>query len=505
MTYSIASEARIQGSVAELAGSNKPYSVVWSDNRDLKGWTTFINLDVIGAWNGFLFGTKLGPSGGFIGPTDTFLPLDALVNGHIFFRLKYDKHPKNPNPTSFGKIQWTTASDSLFDDTKSINFTLIPDGKWHLYDLDMNQASKWVGLINKVRFYPCEDGYINDEFFLTFFEIGTNDFDFALDNPAAGISGKLMGGEPLPEEITITKDLNDKLLVNIDGYGYVSITLNEQTGTRFTIARDIAIQLGKISIGGYVRAQTALDEETNKLIIESGTRDEFSSVSIRDGENSAAFTLGLTNSVGEFIGTMTPGSPPASGYVPLSDYRPKTIEILSLFDNDNVLPAFSLDPQTPLLEGGRRNFGLSGQRLKTDIVIEGRSTPLQSQTITSAGNLDGTTKTFIDLNHPFTDDGFLSYIRFNGVSDPGGGTKWKIFRPNLDGTLTLVHEGIIGETNFTPNPSGGLVLTTSPGVFEVNVSAQNLKVRQGDLLAIFNAGFHVAAQSKDRSRFASTN
>lgn len=491
MSYTIAAEARIQGSVSALAGSNRPYSVVWAENRDLKGWTTFVNLDIVGAWNGFLFATKLSSSGGFIGPTDTFLPLDALLNDHIFFRLKYDKHPKNPNPASYGKIQWTTSSDPLFDDSKSIAFPLLADGKWHLYDIDMNQASQWVGLINKVRFFPCEDGYINDEFFLTFFEIGTNDFDFSLDNPNAGIPGKLIGGEPLPEEITITRDVNDRLLVNIDGYGYVSITLSEQTGTRRTIARDIAIQLGKISIGGYVRAQTSLDEETGKLIIESGTRDSDSSVSIMDGENSAAFTLGLTNSVGEFIGIMTPGSPPATDYVPLSDYRPKTIELLSLFDNDNVLPAFSLDPQTPALEGGRRNFGLSGQRLKTDIVIEGRNTTYQSQLVTAAGNLDGTAKTFIDLNHPFTDDGFLSYIRFNGVADPDGGTKWKIFRPHLDGTLSLVHEGIIGETNFTPNPSSGLVLTTSPGVFEVNVSTQNLKVRQGDLLAIYNAGFHV--------------
>lgn len=491
MTYSISSEALIQGSLSELAGPNRPYSVVWTEDRDLQGWTTFINLDVVGVWNGFLFGTKLSTSGGFIGPTDTFLPLDSLVNGHIFFRLKYDKHPKNPNPTSYGKIQWTTTSDPLFNEDKSITFPLNIDGKWHLYDLDMNQASKWVGLINKVRFFPCEDGYINDEFFLTFFEIGTNDFDFALTNPAAGVPGRLMGGEPMPEEITITKNVNDKLLVNIDGYGYVSITLNEQTGTGSTIARDIAIQLGKISIGGYVRAQTSLDEETNNLIIESGTRDEDSSVSILNGENSAAFTLGLTNSVGEFIGIITPGAPPALGYVPLSDYRPKTIELLALFDNDNVLPAFSLDPKTPTLEGGRRNFALSGQRLKTDIVIEGRGTPLQSHVTTNNGSLDGEAKTFIDLNHPFTDDGFLSHIFFNGISDPDGGTKWKIFRPLLDGTLTLIQEGVIGETNFTPNPSSGLVLTTSPGVFEVNVSTQNIKVRQGDLLAIYNAGFHV--------------
>lgn len=105
MTYSISSEALIQGSLSELAGPNRPYSVVWTEDRDLQGWTTFINLDVVGVWNGFLFGTKLSTSGGFIGPTDTFLPLDSLVNGHIFFRLKYDKHPKNPNPTSYGKIQ----------------------------------------------------------------------------------------------------------------------------------------------------------------------------------------------------------------------------------------------------------------------------------------------------------------------------------------------------------------------------------------------------------------
>lgn len=491
MSYSVLAEARVQGSVADLAGANRPYSVYWAENKNLQGWTTFVNLDIVGAWNGFLFGTKTSASGGFIGPTLNFPVVDAQVNDHIFFRMKYDKHPKNVNPTTFGKIQWITTADATFNDTKSFTFEVIPDGKWHLYDLDMNTASQWVGNITRVRFFPCENGFRNDEFFLNFFEIGTVDFSFSLDNSRAGLPGRVIGDLPLNQDITIEKDVNDHLIVNIDGYGDVSITLTPQTAQPSAIARDISLQLGKVAIGGYVRAQARIDADNQKLIIESGIKAADSSVVVKYGPNSAAPVLGLTNVVGEFIGITEAGVSPAFDYVPLASYTPKTLELFSLFDNDSALPAFGLDPQVPVVEGGRRNFGLTGRRLETEIVIEGRGTNFQGQTISTIGSLSGSATTFIDLNHPFTDDGVLSEIFFNGIANTSGGTKWKIFRPSLNGTLTLVTEGVIGQTTITPNPSGGLVLTTSPGVFRVDVSTQNIKVRRGDLLGIYNASFHI--------------
>lgn len=491
MSYSILTEAKVQGSISDLAGSNRPYSVYWEENRNLQGWTTFVNIDIVGAWNGFLFATKRTASGGFIGPSNQFVPVDAEVNDHIFFRMKYDKHPKNPNPTSFGKIQWTTGSDPLFNDTKSFTFEIIPDGKWHLYDLDMNLASQWVGAINQVRFFPCEDGFINDEFFLNFFEIGTTDFEFSFDNPRAGVPGRLFGGTVLPAEITIEKDVNDRLIVNIDDYGDVSITLTPQTAAPSIISRDISLQLGKVAIGGYIRANAFVDPETQLLVIESGIKESDSSVRIRFGSHSAASILGLTNVVGEFIGTVVDGVAPAGDYRPLSSYRPKTLELLSLFDNDSSLSAFGLDPQQAVVEAGRRNFALTGRVLDTEILVEGRATDFQGQNITTIDSLNGGAKTFIDLNHPFTDDGVLDQIAFNGIADTSGGTKWKIFRPKLDGTLTLVTEGVIGQTAIVPDPSDGLVLTTEPGIFVSNVSAQNVKVRRGDYIGVYNASFHV--------------
>ena len=187
--------------------------------------------------------------------------MDALENDRIFFRMKYDKHPKNTNPTSFGKIQFTTTSDPLFDDTKSVTFDVFPDGKWHFYELDMNAVTSWVGLVNNIRFFPCEDGAINDEFFLSFFEIGSNEFTFSFDTPEAGSPGFVVGTKALNQALTITKDVNDTLIVNIDGYGDVSITLTPQSASPLLIARDISLQLGKVAIGGYTRAEAFLDEE----------------------------------------------------------------------------------------------------------------------------------------------------------------------------------------------------------------------------------------------------
>lgn len=493
MTYSILSEARVQASVAEQGGSSRPYSVYWSTNKDLQDWTTFVNLDIVGAWGGFLFATKTTTSGSYIAPSNSFPPVDSQVNNHIYFRMKYDKHPKNVNPTNLGKIQWLTTADPVYDTNKTIEFEVIPDGKWHLYDLNMDQATYWVGNINAVRFFPCENGYRNDEVFLNFFEIGTSDFEFSFENERSGSPGYVMGATPLVGELTIEKDVNDKLLVNIDGYGYVQITLTPQTAQPSDIAKDLAFQLGKTAIGGYNRAQARIDAESQKLIIESGTYDSDSSVSIQYSENSAAVTLGLTDVTGYFLGSQVSGTAPAVDYVPVAVYKPTTLEITSLFDNDTDLPAFSINPQTPLVEGGRRDFAETSRKLTTTFFTEGSSTNFTNQKITTTDYLDVSGKTVVDLNHPFSDDGQLQYIYINGIPDTAGGTKWKIFRPRLDGTLDFIAEGVIGQTNIVPNPSGGLVLTTEPGVFAANVSASNVFVRRGDLLGVYNTKLHVGS------------
>jgi len=493
MAYSILNEARVQGSLAPQGGSSRPYSVFWTENGDLEGWNTFVDLDIVGTWNGFLFATKTNDEEGYIGPTDTFVPVDALVNDRIFFRLKYDKHPKNRNPTSTGKIQWTTEADPLFDDDKSVEFDLLADGKWHLYELDLNLSPQWVGLINQVRFIPSIDGARNDEFFLNFFEIGTTDLPFDLDNPDAGLPGKVVGRTGLIGEITIEKDVNDRLLVNIDGFGFVPITLTPQTATPELIARDVSLQLGKVAIGGYIRAQARIDPDTKQLIIESGTRMADSSVAIQFGTNSAAPALGLTDVTGFFIGEAESGQDPSPGFSPISAYRPTTLELLSLFDNDNDLPAFGLDPQDVVVEAGRRDFALTGRRLATEVVIEGRGLDLNDVNIFTENSLAATSKTFIDINHPFTDDGKLDAVFMNGIADEDGGSKWKIFRPSLDGTLTLIDEGVIGETTITEDPNGGLVLSQEPGVFKADISTQDVFVRRGDLLGIFNVSLHVGA------------
>jgi hypothetical protein len=491
MTYSILTEARVKSSVADQTPAERAYTTFWIEDADLQGWTTSLNLDVVGAWGGFLFATKRTATNGFIGPTSDFAAVDAEVNDKIFFRLKYDIHPDNTSPATQGKIQWITSADAVFNSTKEVTFTTIPDGKWHFYEVDMGEVSSWVGNIVNVRFFPAENGAFNDEFFLNFFEIGTTDFTFSFDNSIAGFPGKLTGGLPLAAAITITKDVNDKLLVNIDDYGFVQITLTPQTAQPEIIARDIALQLGTVDIGGYLRADAFIDSSTNKLIIESGTLDSDSSVRVQSGTNTAGVSLGLVNAGGVFIGTTEDGEAPSSGFTPLSAYRPTTLEIISMFDNDDSLPAFTLEPQQFIVEGGKRDFGLSNRRLRTEVAVEGRGESHRGQNIITEGQFDAQGRTLIDLNHPFTDGGELEKIFVNGVLDTTGGSKWKIFRPKLDGTLEFIDEGSIGTTTITQNPGGGLVLTTEPGVFVANVSSSNIKVRRGDLLGIFNASLHV--------------
>ena len=489
MTYSILTEARIQGSLADQQPESRGYSTFWPENGNLEDWTTFVDLDIVGVWNGFLFGTKRSATEGFIGPSTPFPAVDSFVNDRIFFRLKYDKHPKNKALTSLGKIRWTTVSDPLFDDTKSVTFDLISDQKWNFYEINVGDVGSWIGEINNIQFFPSIDGAFNDEFFLNFFEIGTNDFDFSFDNPKAGTPGKLTGGSPVVGEIIIEKDINDKLIVNIDGFGDTQITLTPQTAKPLIIARDVSLQLGKISIGGYLRAEAFIDIQSQKLIIQSGIRASDSTVRVKFGSQSAAPTLGLTDTVGNFIGTTEDGTDPDSDFVPLSSYSPTTLEILAMFDNDNTLPAFTLDPQRPVIEAGRSDFALVNRKLKTSIVIEG-FVGLLAPKIETIGTLDFQTKTLIDLNHPFTDSGSLKKIFANGVFDSGGASKWKIFRPNLAGQLTLVNEGSIGGKTIVDDPSGGLVNSPIQDMVSADVSASNVNVRAGDLLGMFNASLH---------------
>lgn len=494
MVYSILSEARIRHSVAPKQPDVIQYQVVWDVNRDLKGWTTFVNMDIVGAWGGFLFGTKRTQANSFIGPSSNFSQVDALVNDRIFFRMKYDQHPKSNEATSYGKITWTTAGDPLFDEAKTQTFDVIPDGRWHLYEINMGENPNWVGDINRVRFYPCEDGFINDEFFLSFFEIGTSSLDFSFDVEAAGSAGFVEGGSPILGSTIIEKNVNDKLIVNIDGYGDVQITLTPQEVTAFLLARDISLQLGKVGVGGYTRAEAFLTED-QRLRIESGTRASDSSVTVKSGPNSAGFDLGLLDSSGYFIGITGAGSDPSSNYEPLSAYNPTTLEILSMFDNDDALAAFALDPNQYIVQGGNINFDVVHQRLKTDIVLEGRNTGYQGQKFSLTSIPSGNGSTFIDLNHPFSDEGKVDKIYMNGSPDRNGGSKWKIFRPSLDGFLTLVYEGVIGQKDFTDDPNGGLVGSPIPDVFVADLVSQDVYVRRGDLLGIYNVGLHSGSGS----------
>ncbi len=493
MVYSILTEARVRGSLASQQSSNVAFQQVWLNNADLEGWTTFSELDIVGAWGGFLYATKLTADGGSINQTSDFVAVDALVNDRVTFRMKYDKHTKNQAPTNIGKIQWATANDPTFNDTKSETFEVISDGRWILYDLNVGDNSQWVGEVVNIRIFPCINGAINDEFFLNFIEIGTNDFDFSFENEDAGTAGSSTGSKNLSGELTIEQGVNDRLIININDYGDVTITLTPQSVVPELIARDISLQLGKIAIGGYLRAEAFIDDQTGRMVIESGIRKASSFVVIKFGENSAAALLGFTSPTGLSTATQTGGTDPASSYEPLSAYRPTTLEILSLFDNDASLPSFSLDPQQPVLQGGRPDFALTGKQLKSEFVVEGRDTSFVDVNTLVFGTKDFQAKTIIDLTHPFSDDGKLESISVNGVLDTAGNSKWKIFRPQFDGSLEFVAEGVIGQTTITEVPSRGLVITNEPWIFTSDVSSSNIFVERGDLLGIFNASLHLGA------------
>jgi len=53
------------------------------------------------------------------------------------------------------QVFWTTSGEPKFAATKHMNFDIVPDGKWHTYDVPVGQHSRWTGKeIRGIRLDP---------------------------------------------------------------------------------------------------------------------------------------------------------------------------------------------------------------------------------------------------------------------------------------------------------------------------------------------------------------
>ena len=75
--------------------------------------------------------------------------IDASVLNTVSIRYKID----NPDVTT-GKFAWRKAGQTAFEGACSEDISIIDDGNFHIYTLDLSSHPEWTGYIVEYRFYP---------------------------------------------------------------------------------------------------------------------------------------------------------------------------------------------------------------------------------------------------------------------------------------------------------------------------------------------------------------
>lgn len=456
------------------------YEVDLRENGDVDGWDEFSGIHTYGSWGGFLFGTMIGSSG-YIGRSSVFTPVPAET--HYTIRLSMKVVSTN-NPTT-GRVMWRTINNSSWASDKSYDFEIQADGVWHTYILNVGTEQYWQGDVNDLRIYPMIDGGEGDRFFIKSIKI-TSTSTFECNNPTCsyysnyehpcqgiGTRAHCLAQAKEDNYFTIESNVNDTLVVNINGYGEETITLSSGTNIAGdTLAKDMTSKISKIDIGGYAEAEVTYSE-TGRFKIYSGTYSSDSSVNVTDG--TAREILGFDSS------STSAGSNPATGFEPKSPFKIRSYQLLSLFDGSEE-SSVRFNPFLYSVEGGRRDWVRNGLGSAQNLMdIDSGEWDVIYDLI------DGGNKTIIDFNHPFNASGKIKRIAVIGsILDSDGnersGCKVKIFRPRKDGTLKAIHSVDV------PSRTSGKLYSQSQEYITLDC---DLIVNKGDLLGVYNVDVYV--------------
>lgn len=506
--------------------SNLGYATEFDNNGSVDGWTYYDGIHTYGCWNSFLFGTLYG-SYGTIGRGEVFLPVAAenFYIVRIIMKLNLKTRVGSQSTPSKGRLMWRTLSSTVWNSNKTYDFDLINDTEWNTYTIDLSDAQYWQGDVNDLRVYPIlEDGRSGDEFFIKKIEIISNDTYVCTKNtcdyynsythncPGIGQRGYcksypldayVQGGTQFEFADTkvynIVADVNDTLLVNINGYGYERITLDaaiNQTGNEIAIS--LSKEISKLDVGGYTECEVDYNEY-GQFIIYSGTYASDSVVII--GDNQLAQDLNFRSNSGADISIRYTGSDPASEFLPYSSFRAKTFQLYTLLDN-NEKTSFSFDPSLYNVEGGRRDWLSTGLGHPTKDVrgSESDESGLMNRSLTSYPNAG---KTIIDFNHPFNASGRVTKIYAAVTLDDVHNSLWAgigadesrrleledakimFFRPNRDGNLRVLPTEI-----SIPNRdrTAGELYSKTQEYIEIDC---DIFVNKGDLIGVYNANVYI--------------
>lgn len=506
-----------------LYDSNIGYEVKLNCNGSVDNWTYYDGVHTYGCWNSFLFGT-LYKSYGCIGRGETFVPISAeyfyIVN--IVMKLNIKNRQEGQAVPTRGRVSWRTTNNTSWSENKSCDFLLNTNTEWNTYTINMSDAKFWQGNINDLRIYPVlEDGRDGDEFFIKAIEIISNDKNIcnniscdyysSYTNNCAGIGQRgYCKSAPLRaytkdgstfefsenRTYTILKDVNDELLIDINGYGFENVKLPELINcSGEKLAGILAKEISKVDIGGY--AECSVDYTLQgEFVIYSGTYALDSTVVIKD--NALSRYINFYDSKGANISHLSVGIFPASGFRPYSSYKIKTHQFYTLLDSDGG-SGFSFDPHIYNVEGGRRDWLSTGVGKPSMSVA---ATPGDNSGLTSRylGLIDNKGKTIIDFNHPINASGRVNKI-YAAVTldiDTNRGpadsirklkqlvdAKVMFFRPMKNGNLRVlpVEVPIVNRDH-----SSGKLYSAAQEYIDIDC---DIFLNKGDLIGIYNANVYI--------------
>ncbi len=518
-----------------LYDSNIGFEADFSKDGEVDGWEYFNGIHTYGCWNNFLFGTLYGDSA-VIGRLNTFRPVAAenFYTIRIVMKLNMVKRVGTQNIPAYGRVMWKTLANPTWASDKQFDFEIHNDTEWHTYFINMTDSQWWQGDINDLRVYPIlRDGRDGDEFYIRAIEILSVDkykcLNVSCDYysryehncPGVGERGycksKALAAyvfEGTTYEyaenklFSVEKDVNDLILVNINGYGYENIVLEPfQTYPGRRVAKLLAKELSKLDVGGYAECEVSYSDK-GEFIIYSGTYNIDSVVTIEDTQ--LARDLNFFDSSGKNISTEYTGVRPASGFLPYSSFKIKTHLIYALLDA-NEKTEFYFNPFIYNIEGGRRDWLSTGLGDPSKDVREGEGD--------EAGlvnryydQIENANQTIIDFTHPINASGRITKVYAGITLDQFGGGGWEqrgtqdaarknsqltnakimFFRPLKDGNLRVLPTEL-----DIPNRQieAGKLYSAVQEYVDIDC---DIFLNKGDLIGVYNANVY-------RSKSASGN
>lgn len=466
MSFNILRNAVIRNDMGCRHDNNDGWAVVWNENDNFKQYTEVSGVTSTLVWDKAYVAVSTGPTC-YISPSSNQSPFEALAYRQVIAYFRIEKNPKSAVVPTTGRIQFQTENDPVYDEDKTLDFPINPDNAYNQYVIDFSAVREWTGKVTRLRLYPFIDGTSGIIIHLKSLRVqspgvytcdtsfnGTvcNKFaEYSHPCPWVG-SGGSSEAVSISDGIDVINGVNDKLVVDINGYGNQGVTLSPAKGARVAdIARDIEEKLSNIAIGGYAGAR--VDADFNKLkIIADDTRESSSTVVVKD--TLAARLLGFYGVDGQRLATEAVGEEAASRYEPSGTTQLSKAEIACLCRQGMETNAeVSLDTGRYALSGGRSDFAITYKDIKIDF----------------------TGKTIIDFNNPINGNGIIVSVSYSG--DGYSTTEFRVFRPRANGSIIHVH-------------SVSMDIPLAGGVDSLFEKSTFLKVRKGDLLGIYDGRVH---------------